>query len=410
MKAAPKPELLAPAGDKEKLEAALHFGADAVYLSGASFGLRKAAKNFDREELVEAVTLAHQSGVKVHVTMNLLPHDRDWVGLLDYAHFLDRIGVDAVIVSDPGIFMALHKETELKLHVSTQASVASTATVNFWAGLGARRIVLARELSLEEIQTIRKGADPAVELEVFVHGAMCISYSGRCLLSNYMTGRDANQGDCAQACRWKYALVEATRPDQAFPIVEEGGESFIFNSKDLCLLPYLKELVEAGVSSFKIEGRVKSAFYVATVVHAYRRALDLLASGQWGAEAVQVLLEELAKTSHRSFTSGFLLGPPGPEGQNYQTTSYIQDYAYLGTILAIDPNRRRMEVEVRNPFSTGEQVELLRSQGPFSTYRIEAIEDEKGTPINRARVPLSRVWLPLAEGGSVGDLLRKKKA
>ncbi len=404
------PELLAPAGDISKLKSALHFGADAIYLGGQAFGLRKASKNFSQEDLLEAVELCHSAGAKVHVTMNIVPHDKDLTGLDEYAAFLDKIGVDAVIVSDPGIFMYLKRNTSLDLHISTQASVTNSATINFWRDLGAKRIVLARELSLEEIKDIKKQVGDSIELECFVHGAMCISYSGRCLLSNYMTGRDANQGDCAQACRWKYYIQEEKRPGEMYPIVEDEGGTFVMNSKDLCLLPYLDDLMEAGIDSFKIEGRVKSEFYLSTVVHAYRKVLDAIGQGKFDEDLVGQMLEELKKTSHRAFTIGFLLEKPGPEGQNYKTSSYIQDYDFLGMVKDYRPKDKMALIEERNKFSKGNRVELLRARGQVLNFEIKSIYDKNWEKLDLANCPMENFWIEVPEPVENGDILRKKRA
>lgn len=408
MPAKTKVELLAPAGDPEKLEAAIKFGADAVYLAGDRFGMRKAAKNFDEDRLKEAVDLAHSQGVAVHVTLNILPHDKDFDGFEDYLLLLDRLKVDAVIVSDPGVFSLVRKLTDLDIHISTQASVTNAETVNFWHSLGAKRIVLARELSLEEIRHIRRHTDPEMELEVFVHGAMCISYSGRCLLSNYLTGRDANQGDCAQACRWKYNLVEEKRPGEFFPIAEDEGGTFIMNSKDLCLLPDLPDLIEAGVTSFKIEGRVKSQYYVSTVIHAYREALDLIGQGAFNNRESDRLVRELEKTSHRHFTKGFLYGNPGEAGQNYETSSYVQTHEFVGVVKDFDPAMGRVLIEERNKIEVGDRVEIFGSQPGYLEYLVREIFDRAGNPVDNANVPKELFWINCPEPVEAGDLMRRE--
>lgn len=403
------PELLAPAGDFEKLKAAVHFGADAVYIGGARFGLRKASKNFENQDLEQAVAFAHEHGVRVHVTLNIVPHDRDLIGLDEYLEFLDRTGVDAVIISDPGIFMRTREKTNLEIHLSTQASITNSDTIRFWANLGARRIVLARELSLEEIREIRRRIPEDVELETFVHGAMCISYSGRCLLSNYMTGRDANQGDCAQACRWKYHLVEENRPGEYFPIEEAEGGTFLMNSKDLCLLPHLGALTEAGINSFKIEGRVKTQYYVSTVIHAYREALDTLAAGRLDADRVQSLLDEIKKTSHRSFTTGFFFGNPGREGQNYRSSAYIQSYDFVGVVKGYDEKSGLALVEERNKFALGDSLEIFGRKPGFLSLTVGKIYDSEGAELSEANVPRKLFRIPVAEPVEVGDILRKPR-
>lgn len=403
-----KVELLAPAGDEEKLRTALHFGADAVYLALDRYGLRTASRNFSLATLQQAVDYAHHRDANVYVTMNILAHESDFVGLADTAKALEKMGVDAVIVSDPGIFQVIREETSLPIHISTQASLMNAKTVQFWGDQGAKRIVLARELTLSEITTIRKTIDPELELECFVHGAMCISHSGRCLLSNYMTGRDANRGDCAQACRWKYVLMEETRPGEYFPIEENERGTFIMNSKDLCLLPHLPELMANGIGSLKIEGRVKSAYYVGTVVHAYRLALDAIEDGTWSEELVSYCLNEIQKTSHRAFTTGFLFGNPGSEGQNYASTSYIQEYDFIGVVTAVDEERNTISVEVRNAFSVGDHLEMM-TIGKTLEWDVSVLFTEDGDSLERAKTPKSIVTMPKPGNCSVGDMLRRAK-
>ncbi len=400
------PELLAPAGDEEKLAAALHFGADAVYLAGERLGMRKASKNFKDEQLVCAVTKAHGQGVRVYVTLNILPHDADFEGLVDYVRFLEQIGVDAVIVSDPGVFSVVRENTNLDIHLSTQASVTNAATVRFWHRQGAKRIVLARELSIEEIRRIRHAIDPEIELEVFVHGAMCISYSGRCLLSNYLTGRDANQGDCAQACRWKYHLMEESRPGEFFPIGEDEHGTYIMNSKDLCLLPELEELIEAGVTSFKIEGRVKTQYYVATVVHAYRRALNALREGRWSERVVQQCMEELRKVSHRDFTKGFYYGRP-TDAQNTATGGYLRTHEFVGAVLSYDAQSGRALIEERNPIRVGDSLEFFGRAIDGFAAEVEGITLESGEEVEQIARPRTRFFLSLPQAVEAGDLVRR---
>lgn len=402
-------ELLAPAGDLEKLEAALRFGADAVYLAGQRFGMRKASKNFDEAQLRAAVAMAHEKGAKIHITLNIVPHDEDMIGIEDYVRYLDDIGVDAVIVSDPGIFMKVKAHSSLPIHISTQASVTNAETVNFWHKLGAKRVVLARELSIDEIRQIRERISPEMELEAFVHGAMCISYSGRCLLSNYMTGRDANQGDCAQACRWKYRLVEENRPGEYYPIGEDENGTFIMNSKDLCLLEELEALIDAGVTSFKVEGRVKTQYYVATVIHAYRQALDAISAGCFTEELKQALLQELGKTSHRAFTKGFFYGRPGASGQNYESTSYIQPYDFIGVVKAYDPESGRALIEERNRMAVGDTIEIFGAEPGYMKLAIGAMWDEADRPIDGINVPRALFWMAVPKPVVPGDLLRRKK-
>ena len=330
-----KPELLAPAGTLEKLRMAVLYGADAVYLGGKSFGLRALGGNFSNEELAEAVTFAHAHAAKVYVTVNVYPHDGDLAGLPDYLYYLASIGVDALLVADLGVF-SIARETvpELPLHVSTQANTVNSAAVKAWQALGASRVVLARELSIKEIAAIRKNVP--VELEMFVHGAMCISMSGRCLLSNYFTGRDSNRGACAQSCRWRYALVEETRPGQYFPIEEDERGTYILNSKDLCLLPHLPELIESGVDSLKIEGRMKSVHYVASVTKAYRMAIDSYFEDPEHFAIDPAWTAELGKVSHRAYTTGFAFHQPTADDQIYGSSSYEQTSEFIGLVRAYD--------------------------------------------------------------------------
>jgi len=386
-----KVELLAPAGNMEKLKMAVQYGADAVYLAGKQFGLRTASDNFTLDEMREGVAYAHAHGKKAYLTMNILAHNDSIEQVEPFVPEAAETGIDGVIVSDPGIFRIIRKvRPDLPIHISTQTSTTNWETVAFWHELGAKRIVLARELSLREIREIRERV-PNVELEMFVHGAMCISYSGRCLLSNYMAGRDANQGDCAHPCRWRYRLVEEKRPGQYYPIEEDSTGTFIFNSKDLCLLPHLPDLIQSGVSSLKIEGRVKSSFYVATVVKAYREALDAWYAGNW--QDVQSWLEEVGTVSNRDFTTGFLFGKPGPESHNYATSSYIRRYDFIGLVTGFDKASGRLVVEQRNHFRTGETIEVLPPKGPVVSLTLGEMYDAEGNRIEAAPHPQMKVYL-----------------
>lgn len=402
-----KVELLAPAGDMERLEAAVKFGADAVFMAGDSFGLRANAKNFNREAMKEAVNYAHENGVNVHITMNIVPHDEDMVGIEDYLKFLDEIGVDALIISDPGIFSIAKELTDIDLHVSTQASVTNSATVNFWYNMGAKRVILARELSLEEIIEIRNNTPKDLEIEVFVHGAMCISYSGRCLLSNYMTGRDANRGDCAQACRWKYSIQEENRPGEYYPIEEDGSGTYIMNSKDLCLIDELDKLIEAGIDSFKIEGRMKTAFYVATVIRSYRQAIDAYYEGNYNEETVQKYFNELQKASHRHYTKGFFHKKPDGEDQIYENSSYIRKYDFIGTVLDYNPETKEAVIEQRNRFFPGEEIEIFGNSKDFYEYRIPSIRNAKGEELEVANKPKEKIYMTIDLPLEEGDMLRR---
>lgn len=404
-----KVELLAPAGDMERLEAAIKFGADAVFLAGDSFGLRANAKNFDRDELKKAVNFAHDNNVRVHVTMNILPHDEDMTGLVEYLEFLDSIGVDALIISDPGIFALAKKHTDVDLHISTQASVTNSATVKFWHDMGAKRVILARELSFEEIKEIKKNAPEDMEIECFVHGAMCISYSGRCLLSNYMTGRDANRGDCAQSCRWKYSIQEETRPGEYYPIEEDGkGGTFIMNSKDLCLLDEIDKLIEAGVDSFKIEGRMKTAFYVATVIRSYRQAIDAYYEGDFNKDVAKKYYDEITKASHRHFTKGFFYNKPDSNDQIYENSSYIRNYDFIGVVVDYDEENKIATIEQRNRFFLGDDIEIFSNSPDFYEFKIDNMKNSKEEDIDLAKKPKEKIMIKIDLPLEKGDMLRRK--
>ena len=395
-------ELLAPAGNFEKFLTALHFGADAVYLAGNRFGLRAFAGNFTDEEIVKAVQIAHSKGKKVYVTLNIIAKDNDFDGLKEYLEFLqNKAKVDAVIVADIGVlqFVRIHAPV-LDIHVSTQANIINSYTANFFADLGVKRLILARELSLEQIKNIRKNLSPKVEIEVFVHGAMCMAYSGRCLLSNYLTGRDSNHGECVQACRWKYYVREVSRDDE-LEVQEDEKGSYIFNSKDLNMLPYLKELKEAGVDSIKIEGRMKSAYYVATVVNAYRMALDMLPK-----RPTKELCQELLKASHRRYTTGFYFNE---ENRQYQEDSMpVQDSDFVAVVTK-DCETGEVQVEMRNKFSVGDELEVLSpDKKTFNKkIKIEKIVNALGEEIESAKKVQEKVIINCNLPLKVGDILRK---
>ena len=354
-----KPELLAPAGNMEKLKMALLYGADAVYLGGKAFGLRAFGGNFTNEELQEAVDFAHKLGKKIYITVNIFPHNSDIAKLPAYLTFLNEIKVDAILVADLGVFtLAKEYAPDVELHISTQANNTNWAAVNAWAELGASRVVLAREMSLEEVKEMREKC--SVELEMFVHGAMCISYSGRCLMSNYLTGRDANRGSCAQPCRWNYALVEEKRPGQYFPVLEDERGTYIFNSKDMCLLPYLPDVIASGVDSLKIEGRMKSVHYAASVVKAYREAIDSYFAAPEQFEVKKEWVEELDKVSHRAYTTGFYYGRPTEKDQIYGTSSYTQTSDFVGLVLDYDEKTGFATVEQRNNMKVGQEIEIFQ--------------------------------------------------
>lgn len=381
-----KVELLAPAGNMEKLKMALIYGADAVFLGGKLFGLRAFSSNFTNDEIAEAVKFAHKLGKKVYVTVNIFPHNDDLKDLKRYLVFLENAGVDAIIVSDLGVYRIAHLTVpNLPIHISTQANNTNYASVQMWEELGAKRVVLARELSLGEIAQIREKTQ--LELETFIHGAMCISYSGRCLLSNYFTGRDANRGECAQACRWKYHLVEQTRPGEYFPIMEDERGTYIFNSKDLCMLAYLPQLIKSGVNSFKIEGRMKSVHYVATVVKVYRDAIDSYYENPNAFIVKNEWLQELEKISHRPYTTGFYLNKPTGEDQIYTTSSYIQSHDFVGVVKEYNPTSQIAVIEQRNNIKVGEEIEIVQPHLAMFTQKIRQMYDDNNNSIEVAPHP-----------------------
>jgi putative protease len=356
-------ELLAPAGDLEKLKMAFIYGADAVYLAGERFGLRAGAGNFTPGQMKEGIEFAHDRGKKVYVTVNVIPHNDDFTGMADYIKEITALGADAVIVSDPGILSLVREiSPDMPIHISTQANVTNYMSARFWQRQGVSRIVAAREMSLSELAFMHQIL-PEMELEVFVHGAMCVSYSGRCLLSNFMCGRDANRGDCAHPCRWKYHLTEETRPGEYFPVEEDKTGTFIFNSKDLCMIDHIPQLAKAGIYSLKIEGRMKSVFYVATIVRAYRKALDKWRENPEEYEIESRWLEEVSKVSHRGFTTGFYFGKPGPESQNYRTSSYIREWEFIGVVRSYDEREQAAVVEQRNRLLKGDEIEIMQPDG-----------------------------------------------
>jgi U32 family peptidase len=400
-----KPELLAPAGTMEKLQMALAYGADAAYLGGAQFGLRAFGGNFTNEEIRAAVNLAHGVGKKIYVTVNVFPHNDDLVSLPDYLRFLADVEVDAVLVADLGVFMlAREVAPQLPVHISTQANNVNWRTVRAWQELGAERVVLARELSREEIREIRRHTD--VELELFVHGAMCISYSGRCLLSSYFTGRDANRGGCAQSCRWKYALVEESRPGECYPIEEDARGTYIMNSKDLCLLPYLDEVVDSGIDSLKIEGRMKSVHYVASVVKAYRMALDACLTDT-SYKVREEWLTELEKVSHRSYTTGFFFGKTTEADQIYGSSSYEQTSDFVGLVRAYDEKTKIAAVEQRNNMKLGQEIEIFQPVGASFRQKLAEMWDTEGQEIAAAPHPQQIIRMRMAQPVEVNSILRR---
>lgn len=405
-------ELLAPAGNFNKMKTAINFGANAVYLAGKRFGLRAFAGNFDNDEIALAVKYAHDRGVKVYVTLNILAHESDFNGLDEYIKFLEATGVDAVLVSDLGVMQFVKKYApNLELHISTQASVLNSYAINTYVALGARRIVLARECSIEEIKEIRKNIPENIELEAFVHGAMCISYSGRCLLSNYLTGRDSNRGACVQACRWEYFISERSRREDKYEIQEDSKGTYILNSKDLNMIEHLKDLKDAGVNSFKIEGRMKSPYYVANVVNAYRRALDNM--DNMTEDLMNELKEELVKTSHRKYTTGFFYGSENKEydenSKECLESSYpVQTHEFMAEVIA-EGDGERVLIEQRNRFAVGDELEVLSNGNSFNKIiKVEKMINEKGEEVLDAKNVQEKLYLytnlPLKEF----DILRKK--
>ena len=404
-----KPELLIPAGSLDVLKTAVIYGADAVYLGGEAFGLRAKAKNFTNEEIKEGIAFAHERGVKVYITANILAHNRDLAGVEEYFEELKDIQPDALIISDPGVFaIARRVLPQMELHISTQANNTNYGTYLFWYGLGAKRVVSAREPSLEEIKEIRAHIPEDMEIESFIHGAMCISYSGRCLLSNYFTGRDANQGACTHPCRWKYAVVEETRPGEYMPVYENDRGTFIFNSKDLCMIGHVPEMIEAGIDSFKIEGRMKTALYVATVARTYRRAIDdYLKSPEEYRKNLEWYREEIGKCTYREFTTGFYFGKPDADTQIYDASTYVKNYTYLGTVEAVD-GRGFVKIEQKNKFTAGQVLEVMKPDGRNVPARVEAIYDEEGVSVDSAPHPKQILYVDLGGAADVHDILRIK--
>ncbi|HEY8421475.1 MAG TPA: U32 family peptidase [Thermoclostridium sp.] len=401
-------ELLAPAGNPEKLKMAIIYGADAVYLAGPKFGLRAGAGNFTLEEMNEGIKFAHERNRKVYVTMNILPHNEDFEGIEEYVAMVSDAGADAIIVSDLGVLSVVKEvNPSMPVHISTQANVTNHRSAMMYKKLGASRIIAARELSLKELSFIHQEV-PDIELEAFVHGAMCISYSGRCLLSSFMCGRDANRGDCAQSCRWKYYLMEEKRPGEYFPVMEDERGTFILNSKDLCMIEHIPELIAAGVTSFKIEGRMKSSFYVSTVVRAYRMAIDSYLSDPENYVFRQEWLEEVSKVSHRSFTTGFFFSKPGPESQNYGTSSYIQSREFVGIVLEYDEKEKTALIEQRNRIFSGDEIEIMQPNGHDICLRVTEMHDIEGNRIDSTPHPQMKYFLKVPEPVMPDSILRKK--
>ena len=403
-------ELLIPASSLEVLKIAVIYGADAVYIGGEVFGLRAKAKNFSMEDMAEGIQFAHEHGVKVYVTANILAHNGDLEGVREYFTQLKEIKPDALIISDPGIY-TIAKEIcpEIERHISTQANNTNYGTYQFWWNQGAKRVVTARELSLNEIAEIRKNIPDEMEIETFVHGAMCISYSGRCLLSNYFTGRDANQGACTHPCRWKYAVVEEKRPGEYLPVYENERGTYIFNSNDLCMIEHIPELIEAGIDSFKIEGRMKTALYVATVARTYRKAIDdYLTSPEKYKENMDWYLEQISNCTYRQFTTGFFFGKPSEESQIYDNNTYIKEYTYLG-IVGERNEEGLYRIEQRNKFSVGEQIEVMKPDGRNIPVTVKRILDEDGNEMESAPHPKQVLYIDLGQELEMYDILRRQE-
>lgn len=404
-----KPELLIPASSLEVLKTAVVFGADAVYIGGEVFSLRAKSKNFSMEDMREGIAFAHTHGTKVYVTANILAHNGDLDGVEEYFRELKAIGPDALIISDPGVFQ-IAKEIcpEIEIHISTQANNTNYRTYRFWHSLGAKRVVSARELSMDELRELRANIPEDLEIETFIHGAMCISYSGRCLLSSYFTGRDANQGACTHPCRWKYAIMEETRPGEYLPVYENERGTYIFNSKDLCMIEHIPELVEAGIDSFKIEGRMKTALYVAVVTRTYRQAIDdYLKDEALYRSRMDYYKEEIAKCTYRQFTTGFFFGKPDHDTQIYDNNTYIKAYTYLG-LIGEDRGDGFYGLEQRNKFSVGDTIEVMKPDGRDLEVTVQAMTDAEGTLIECCPHPKQKIFVNLGVELSPLDLLRRK--
>ncbi len=404
-------ELLAPAGDLEKLKIAINYGADAVYIGGEHLSLRAKAKNFSDSDMIEGVKYAHERGKKVYVTVNIFAHNDDFSNMKEYFLKLDSFNVDALIISDLGVFsVAREVLPKMEIHVSTQANTTNYHSVKMWQTLGAKRVVLARELSFKEISEINEKTNGSVCLEAFVHGAMCISYSGRCLLSNYMANRDANKGECAHACRWKYNLVEEKRPNEYMPIYEDERGTYIYNSKDLCMIGFIPELVKAGVTSFKIEGRIKTAFYVATIIKIYREAInDYLKDENLYKEKFSYYMEEIRKCSHRDFTTGFYNNKPDNEDQIYTHNSYIRNYDFVALVLEETDENGYCLIEQRNKFVVGDEIEFMSPNSEIVKLTVTSLINMKGEEVTEAPHPQEKLKLKVDFKVSPLDMFRIKE-
>lgn len=404
-----KPELLVPASSLEVLKMAVRYGADAVYIGGEVFGLRAKAKNFSLEEMAEGVKFAHEHGVKVYVTANILAHNADIEPVKVYFNDLKKVKPDALIISDPAIF-TIAKEIlpEMELHISTQANNTNYGTYNFWYGLGAKRVVSARELSIHEIKEIRENIPEDMEIETFIHGAMCISYSGRCLLSSFMTGRDANKGACTHPCRWKYAVMEESRPGEYMPIEENERGTYIFNSKDLCMIEHIPELIDAGIDSFKIEGRMKTALYVATVARTYRMAIDdYLESAEKYKSNISKYKTLISQCTYRQYTTGFFFGKPDETTQIYDSNVYEREYVYLG-IIGEKVAENEYRLEQKNKFYVGQTIEIMKADGNDIEVEVVSIKDEEGNEMGSCPHPKQQLIINLGRELEQGDILRVK--
>lgn len=404
------PELLIPASSLEVLKTAVIFGADAVYIGGEAFGLRAKAKNFSMEDMKEGIQFAHEHNVRVYVTANILAHNGDLPGVEEYFKELKEIGPDALIISDPGVFMIAKRVCpEIEIHISTQANNTNYGTYRFWHELGAKRVVSARELSMKEIKEIRSNIPDDLEIETFVHGAMCISYSGRCLLSNYFTGRDANQGACTHPCRWKYAVMEESRPGEYLPVYENERGTYIFNSKDLCMIGHIPDLIDAGIDSFKIEGRMKTALYVATVARTYRKAIDdYLKDPVLYEKNMPWYLDQISNCTYRQFTTGFFYGKPNSEAQIYDSNTYVKEYTYLGIVGGTNAEGL-YRIEQRNKFSVGETIEIMKPNGDNIKAKVLHIVNEEGGEQESAPHPKQVLYIDLGVPMEQYDILRRKE-
>ncbi|MBP3579209.1 MAG: U32 family peptidase [Lachnospiraceae bacterium] len=413
-----KPELLIPASSLEVLKVAVLYGADAVYIGGEMYGLRAKAKNFSREDMAEGIRFAHEHGKKVYVTANITAHNRDLEGVAEYFRELSCLDVtedgtpirpDALIISDPGVFdLAKEHAPEIDVHISTQANNVNYGTYRFWHRMGATRVVSARELSLAEIKELRENIPEDLEIETFIHGAMCISYSGRCLLSNYFTGRDANLGACTHPCRWKYYLMEENRPGEYLPVFENDRGTYIFNSKDLCMIEYIPEIVDAGIDSLKVEGRMKTALYVAAVARTYRRAIDdFFEDPMKYQENLEYYRQEIAKCTYRQFTTGFFFDKPKSDAQIYDNNVYVKEYTYLGIVGSVTEDGTAV-LEQRNKFFVGDEVEVMRKNGDNILATVLEIKDEEGISMESCPHPKQRIFVKFSCPVEEFDLIRQK--